>query len=1391
MRKIILSTVLIIIVSFCQAQTIAQKYSYEAVTSQGSLYVEDLDNDGILEVITLINNFGITKFIVYKYINGRFIEMYRSKRSVFPDGFLGTVHIFDKNKDGIKDLLFCDGLGSILGLDGTNFEPIFQFNSNMYLYSSILADVDEDGLKNDLISSALLACYNLSKEITLWQGYNGTVYNLMSGDVDGDSKNDIVYSHSLFDTISVFNPLSQKVKWNFKPDSLGIETSSILRLIDVDGDGIKEILIKNGDQINIIEGLTHTTIKRFKVLSGIILDVIDINGDGRDELLLNDGNKYHIYDCNSGMKISTVFIPFSFLSSRIGDFDPNPGLEAILQSPNPNINLVVVSLLSGEILSIDYNKQSPFCLLPVKSNSNNSKNIVRYNLLVEDNKYNNYLSINDVDEDTVLHQRKLINIKGTGIRLGKFFNSDDKQILFYGDSIDYSTQAYFGSKIHFLSTDDLHTIAEFELPQAINSFYIEDTDGDGVDEIWAKIGNSIHKFVFTGQIFEQTLIRNFDKYFFLMGFFNIDNDPQFELVYTHNYTSSHFPGHDTINIFDTKDKVIQQKIEAKFSIHHAQAGTDPVSGKKLLYTVFEGQITGFDPLTGEVIKSGGIHDPLASSPPFIIKNIDEDPEDELITFNLSGQLAIRSMDDFKLLNNVKNQPGFNGVKQFELFDAFDDDHMDIVVSDENGAIWFALEEPLKDGQLPFVVSNNLQQFNSVFPTNIQPVIYFNEPIDPLSIHTNSITIKDADGNYYETDYTYDDTDSSLTIKIIDVLPVSKNITLELQGLLDLGGNPLDGNGNNKADGVVLDKYVINFNTGAGKDLNGPLTYGEVNNYFKIWQYQNIIVPLHFRDTLDDISSNIHELEYFIDVPGVAGTGIKFCEYLKHRNSIVFDIQLSIETKNIEPGVHTIYFHALDGAGNWGNNYEIQVEIIAAGSSWYVQGGNGLRNGNAPTSKVGYVFKERWSAAIDGKALKTAVCAEGKIVCYEVLPDDKLKIRCFEEKTGQIVWEKIIHEIVEKALGATYGIGNYYITYFNDSSIIKTLCLSIDEGKSIWSLSSTGQLSHFFQPVYDKGDIFLVGDVKGDIYSINASEGYENWSTNLTEEYNVIAEAHTLDAPVILNDSIFVSSSIEMYKINKNTGTIFNSYLFGSDPSDQRYNPTVADSCNNKLIWSRGDMYYIVNSWNLRASAAYRTTSVVQPALKGDTLFIEIWGQIFGLSTRDYNIKYFQDQQYRTYIYPFTLSQNYLYASSHDSLYVFDNHSGLLKNTIGYSGMVSLTDSSIVIVDTIRNKITVLQNDLELSQDILPDHSTFSATAIPNPFSENVMIRFSIPNYSTGKIIFYDSMGKKIDEIKSLHFNKGINEYIWEKPGLTSGTYLYTIISESNIFSGKMLHIEYK
>ena len=1388
MQKFLTIFLFTLLTSYTQSQTIHQNYSYEAVSSQGSLYVDDLDNDGVPEVITLIKDFSITKFIVYKYINGTFLEVYRSKRSVFPDGFLGTVHIFDKNKDGIKDLLFCDSSGNTLGLDGNTFEPIFQFNSNVFVYGSILANIDEDGLKNDLVSSALLTCYNLSTEKTLWKGFNGTVYNLMAGDVDGDLKDDLIYSHSLFDSISVFDPFTQKVKWDIKPDSLGPETSSGMRLIDADGDGTKEILIKNGGQITILEGVNHTVINRFKVLNNI-LSVVDVDGDGKEELLIRDHYKFHIYDCLTGMIISTINNPFDLFSSKIGDFDPNPGLEIIIQSPDKNINLVMTSLLSGDTLAIDYNKQYPINLLPFRSISDNSKKIVRYNFLVEENKYNNYLSINDLEADTVEFQRKFNAIKGNGIRPGKFFSSDERQIMFYGDSIHYLTQEYLGTKIYFISTEDLHTISEIKLPFGISHYYIEDTDEDGVDEIWAKIGNSIQRFEYNGLAFDQTLIHQFDSHFYPMGFFNLDNDPQFEFVYALNITSSPFPGYDTVFIFDIKDKIIQQQIATKFGIHHAQTGTDPVSGKKLLYTVFNGQISGFDPLTGELVTTGGIVEPLLSPPPFIIKNIDEDPEEELITFNLSGQIIIRSMKDFKLLNEVRNQPGFNRMQQFEVFDAFNDDHIDIVVSDENGAIWFSLNETFTDSQLPKVTKNNLHLSSALYPTNFQPVIYFSEPIDPSTVNSNTIKVSDASGNSYQTSHTLNDKDTSLTIEINDILPEDEIIEIELIGLQDIAGNPLDGNGNKKADGNIADKYVVNFKTGSGSDLNGPVTYGNSTDYYKIRQHQNIIIPLHFRDTLDNFSSDLYKLEYFLDVQGNAGTGIEFCEFIKHSNAFSFDVKLSIETKSITPGLHTIYFHALDGSGNWGNIYEIKLEVIAPGNAWYTQGGNSLRNGYANKSKAGYVFKERWTTELQGKDYKTAVCAEGKVVLYEISPDKRMTARCFDEKNGLVNWERIVNENVEKVLGATYGIGNYYLTFFNDSSITKTLCIALESGELIWSHSGTGQLCHIFQPLYHDGDLFMAGDVNGDVYSINATDGYVNWRTDLSEEYNQFLEAHTLDAPVIIKDTLFISSSYEIYKINKNTGQILKSYYLSTDPADTRYSPTVIDSVNNRLIHSRSDFYYIVKTEDLSLPAGYRTASVVQPAVKGDTLFMEIFGQIIGKTTREYNLQFFKDQQFRSYIYPFTLSQNYLYASTKDSMYLFDNRNGELKNTINYSGMVSLTDSSLIIIDTIRNKITVLENDLELSNKKSDISSQFSSQAIPNPFYKDVKISFNLPHQSSGEINFYDVMGRKIECIKSLKFNQGINEFIWEKPGLVSGTYMYTIIAGDNIYTGKMIHIE--
>jgi hypothetical protein len=96
-------------------------------------------------------------------------------------------------------------------------------------------------------------------------------------------------------------------------------------------------------------------------------------------------------------------------------------------------------------------------------------------------------------------------------------------------------------------------------------------------------------------------------------------------------------------------------------------------------------------------------------------------------------------------------------------------------------------------------------------------------------------------------------------------------------------------------------------------------------------------------------------------------------------------------------------------------------------------------------------------------------------------------------------------------------------------------------------------------------------------------------------------------------------------------------------------------------------------------------------------------------------------------------------------------------------------------------VTELQNAAELQGHF--DHETF-----PNPFSDEIVIRFRSKVPGNVRIDVYDRKGLLIDKLFGGVITDEIFETRWKPIGQRSGLYFYRIITEENVLSGKMMYM---
>ena len=122
----------------------------------------------------------------------------------------------------------------------------------------------------------------------------------------------------------------------------------------------------------------------------------------------------------------------------------------------------------------------------------------------------------------------------------------------------------------------------------------------------------------------------------------------------------------------------------------------------------------------------------------------------------------------------------------------------------------------------------------------------------------------------------------------------------------------------------------------------------------------------------------------------------------------------------------------------------------------------------------------------------------------------------------------------------------------------------------------------------------------------------------------------------------------------------------------------------------------------------------------------------------------------------------------------------------YSNNEIDTQSMIAIIETLldEQEVSVLDENSSLQQQLK------LVKAYPNPFNSSININFNIKNQSNIQISIFDLNGRLISN-NNLGIRRAGNQSIHWSPSdaISSGTYLYSIESQSNIINGKVLYLK--
>lgn len=130
---------------------------------------------------------------------------------------------------------------------------------------------------------------------------------------------------------------------------------------------------------------------------------------------------------------------------------------------------------------------------------------------------------------------------------------------------------------------------------------------------------------------------------------------------------------------------------------------------------------------------------------------------------------------------------------------------------------------------------------------------------------------------------------------------------------------------------------------------------------------------------------------------------------------------------------------------------------------------------------------------------------------------------------------------------------------------------------------------------------------------------------------------------------------------------------------------------------------------------------------------------------------------------------------------------IINVPISGSGTYQITDYQTID----KLKLFVDYNDIV---SVVEDEQEFPSEYIleqnyPNPFNPSTTISFALPEASNVKLIIYNTLGQKIDELVNSNLEAGWYNYQWNPGTLATGIYIYELRTDKFISVKKMLFLK--
>ncbi len=297
----------------------AAKVDYSVGNGSNGLVIGDLDGDGKADMVS--SNYNVNSILVFRNTGSPSVVSYASSIPIVTGTGVNSIALGDLDGDGKTDIIvtnYSPGSVSVFRNTSTVGNISFAAKADVAVItgpaSVTVSDIDGDGkpdvavvrsgasivslLRNASNGGSL--AFALTKDVTI-----NSVTRVFMGDLDGDTKPEMVVANYYAGTVSVLKNTSVPGVFSFDPqvDYPTGNTANSAAIGDLDGDGKPDLAVANNGSatVSVLKNLsTGGTVSFASALNYAtgngpsVVSIADLDGDGKPDLAVANTSSYSV-----------------------------------------------------------------------------------------------------------------------------------------------------------------------------------------------------------------------------------------------------------------------------------------------------------------------------------------------------------------------------------------------------------------------------------------------------------------------------------------------------------------------------------------------------------------------------------------------------------------------------------------------------------------------------------------------------------------------------------------------------------------------------------------------------------------------------------------------------------------------------------------------------------------------------------------------------------------------------------------------------------------------------------------------------------------------------------------------------------------------------------------